>query len=456
MRRMETYNTGKAAGDDGETTKVAGLKSSVLTRATLTVVPVTDNNPLNTTSLVVTSRGGDSTVLASENVLDLVGLTVLSVDGTDQHVVRDVVKVTTVLEPWASHGDVISSSLALALDQDRNASGILAVPRLESSEELKTVTRGGNGNLDTAAVGGRSLVGVAAGVVATAGETVTSRGLKLELLAILVLKSVGEGVEVESTSNAQSNDKVGGSDESVGSRVGIVTTSEVTVVRRDNGVGGTLLDILAVPLSNARTAGVGEDDTTELLKGLELTVTLNGSANLLGTRSNSEDRLGLQTVVESILGDGSSTRHILVRRVGARANQTDLELLGPAVGLDSLLELRDGSSQVRGEGTVDVGLELGQVDLDQLVVLSTLILAKVLGVGAGEVTNLLTLGSLQVVVHAVVEGEERGGGTNLSTHVTDGGHTSGREGVDTRTVVLNDGTSTTLDSQETSDLEDDI
>lgn len=82
---------------------MTGLKSSVLTRATLTIVPVTDNNPLDATGLVVTGSSRDGTIVASEGILDLVGLTVLGVDGTDQHVVGDVVQVSTVFQPWASH-----------------------------------------------------------------------------------------------------------------------------------------------------------------------------------------------------------------------------------------------------------------------------------------------------------------------------------------------------------------
>lgn len=60
-----------------------------------------------------------------------------------------------------------------------------------------------------------------------------------------------------------------------------------------------------------------------------------------------------------------------------------------------------------------MGLELREVDLNELVVLGTLVLAELLCVFAGEVTNVLTLGSGEVVVHAVVEGEDRGGGTDL-------------------------------------------
>lgn len=456
LLQVGLVDTSEGAGDDGETTEVTGLESGVLTGRALTVVPVTNDNPLDTTSLVVTGSSGDGIVLLGEVVLDLVGLTVLLVGGTDQHVVGDVVQVATVLQPRASHGDVVSGGLALALDQNGDVGGILAIPSLEASEDLETIGGGGDSNGDGGTIGGRSLVGVTASIVAASGQAVTGGSLELELLAILALKGVGDGVEVESTSNGHGDDQVGRGNERVSGGVGVVTASEVTVVGRDDGVGLTLLHVLAVPLTNARPTGVGKDDTAVLLEGLELTVTLDGSANLLGTRGNGEQRLGLETVVQSVAGDGSSTGHILVGGVGARADQTDLELLGPLVGLDSLLELGDGSGKIGSEGTVDVGLELIEVDLNELIVLSTLILTEGSSVLAREVTNVLTLGGLQVVVHAVVEGEDRGGSTNLGTHVTDGTHTSARQGVNTGTVVLDDGTGTTLDGEETGDLKDDI
>jgi hypothetical protein len=310
---------------------------------------------------------------------------------------------------------VVGGGLALGLDEDGHVLGVLAIPRLERSKDLETV--GGRGNIDADAgtVLRRSLVSVLARVVASGRETVTSGRRKLELLAVLVLQGIGKGVEVEGSGDGHGDNQIGRGDERVSSGVTVVSAGEVTVVRRDDRVGLTLLDITSVPLTNARTASVGKDDTAELLEGLELTVTLNGGTDLLGTRGDSEGRLGLDTVVEGITSDRGGTGHILVRGVGARTNQTDLELLGPAVLLDSLAELGDRSSQIRSERTVDVRLELGEVDLDELVVLDVLVRAEAVGVGAGEVTDLLSLGGSQVVVHAVVEGEDGGSGTDLST-----------------------------------------
>jgi hypothetical protein len=54
---------------------------------------------------------------------------------------------------------------------------------------------------------------------------------------------------VQSSSDGHSDDKVGRCDEGVGGRVGIVASSEVTVVGRDDRVGLTLLDVGTIPLS---------------------------------------------------------------------------------------------------------------------------------------------------------------------------------------------------------------
>lgn len=137
-----------------------------------------------------------------------------------------------------------------------------------------------------------------------------------------------------------------------------------TLEERDRvltGVNVTLLNILPVPLTDARTASVGEDETADLLEGGHLAVTSDGGTDLLGTGGNGELALGRQTVLVGLASDGSSAGHVLVRRVGARTDEGNLKLLGPAVLLDRILELGEGSSQVGGERTVDVGFELGQV-----------------------------------------------------------------------------------------------
>lgn len=148
--------------------------------------------------------------------------------------------------------------------------------------------------------------------------------------------------------------------------------------------------------------------------------------------------------------------HVLVRRVGARSDQRDLELRRPVVLLHSRGELRDRGSKIGGERTVDVRLEFGEVDLDDLVVLGTLVGLEVMLEGLGVGRDVAALGRAEVVAHARVVGEEGGGRADFGTHVADGGHTRARERLHTSTGVLDDGAGTTLNSEDTRDLEDDI
>ena len=95
-------------------------------------------------------------------------------------------------------------------------------------------------------------------------------------------------------------------------------------------------------------------------------------------------------------------------------------------------------------------------DLDALVVLGTLISLQVVLESLGIVGDSLATGSVEVVDHAVVEGEDGRRRANLGTHVANGGHTRAGERLDTGASVLDDSASATLDGEDASDLEDDI
>ena len=49
---------------------------------------------------------------------DFVDFVVLGVDGSDQHVVGDILQMATELEPRACGGDVVSGALSFDFDQD--------------------------------------------------------------------------------------------------------------------------------------------------------------------------------------------------------------------------------------------------------------------------------------------------------------------------------------------------
>ena len=74
----------------------------------------------------------------------------------------------------------------------------------------------------------------------------------------------------------------------------------------------------------------------------------------------------------------------------------------------------------------------------------------------GVFSYLSSLGGVEVVYHALIEGEEGRGSSNLSTHVTDRSHTRAGERLDTRSVVFNNGTCATFDRQNTRHFQDNV
>jgi hypothetical protein len=185
LLQVRFVDTGERAGDDSKTAEEAWFESGVFAGGALTVVVVTDDNPLNTVVTVPCSSSRNSAVLASLLVLDFVRLAVLRVDSTDQTVLYmtislifrnegkkpklrtgDVFKVATVFEPGTTSGDMVGGTLALNLDENREILRCLAIPRLEGFEELKTVRLGVNSNLDSSTVSGWRLEGVLASIIA--------------------------------------------------------------------------------------------------------------------------------------------------------------------------------------------------------------------------------------------------------------------------------------------------
>jgi hypothetical protein len=87
-----------------------------------------------------------------------------------------------------------------------------------------------------------------------------------------------------------------------------------------------------------------------------------------------------------------------------------------------------------------------------VVVLGTLIRSEVMSESGSILADFRAFSCVEIVDHAVVEREHGRRCTDFSTHVTDSSHTRAGEGFDTGTFVFNDGTCTTFDCEDTSDL----
>ena len=141
----------------------------------------------------------------------------------------------------------------------------------------------------------------------------------------------------------------------------LLTPSNNAGQRILTGVLITLLNVLTIPLTNARSTSISKDNSADFFKDTNLTITFNRSTNLLRTRSNCELALDIQSMSLSLLGDRSSTRHILIRRVSARTDESNFKFLGPVVLLYFFSELRNRGGEIRGERSVNVRLEFREV-----------------------------------------------------------------------------------------------
>lgn len=65
--------------------------------------------------LVVSSSVRDRTKLLGDSIAHGVGLAIFNVDGTDEQVIRDVVQMSTELEPGASSRNVVGGALSFDL-----------------------------------------------------------------------------------------------------------------------------------------------------------------------------------------------------------------------------------------------------------------------------------------------------------------------------------------------------
>ena len=54
----------------------------------------------------------------------------------DKHIVGNVVQVTSVLEPGASHADMVGGALAVNLEQEQSIFNVLPIPLGKWSEKL--------------------------------------------------------------------------------------------------------------------------------------------------------------------------------------------------------------------------------------------------------------------------------------------------------------------------------
>ena len=96
-----------------------------------------------------------------------------------------------------------------------------------------------------------------------------------------------------------------------------------------DGVILPLGHVLSVPLADAGTTSIGEDDATELPHGVGEAVPLDGGPDLFTAGGNVEGSLGLESLGQGLLHQRGHPAHVLVAGVCARTYETVLDLKRP-------------------------------------------------------------------------------------------------------------------------------
>ena len=171
-----------------------------------------------------------------------------------------------------------------------------------------------------------------------------------DLIAVVVGDGVAHRVEVEGPGESQGDDRLGRRDEGQRGGEAVVALGEVAVVRGDDGVDVALLDVVALPLADARSAGVGQHRGADPLEVGQQAVALDGGPDLLGAGGDHERRLAGQSVVGRVAGDAGGPGDVLVGRVGARAHQRRGDLDRPALRTGLVAQVGDGVAPGRACG----------------------------------------------------------------------------------------------------------
>jgi len=254
LLQVGLVQTGEAAGEHGPAPHESGFHGGVLTGGTFAVVVVTHRDPGHAGIAAVARRVGVGLGPVVDGAAALSGLARVGIHGSLEEVGRDVVEMAPVGQPWSRCRYVIGRALALGFHQDQQLDQIGLRVRRERGQQLEPGAGRVYDHLDLATVLGR---GEEAGVtdLEAGGRQLLSYG-HVEVHAVDL---VGQRVEVQGAGQGVGDDRLRRRDEGEGAAAAVVPLREVAVVGGQDGVGLARYHVLALPLTDARTTGVGEN-----------------------------------------------------------------------------------------------------------------------------------------------------------------------------------------------------
>src|SRR5207249_7955279 len=179
------------------------------------------------------------------------------------------------------------------------------------------------GNLDRHAVAvfRRCLVPLFAPREARARQLLRLGRREAERAPVRAPERAVDRIELERARERERRDDLGARQERQGGRAAVVAAGEIPVEGRDDRVWLVATHVRALPLADARAAGVGEYGAAHLLERVEDPVTLDRLVDALGARRDQERNLRAEPGLHPLRRDMSGATHVLVRGVGARADE---------------------------------------------------------------------------------------------------------------------------------------
>jgi hypothetical protein len=462
LLQVGLVDTGERLHQYGVNTEPAWLHGRVLAAGSFTVVLLTNDDLADAIVAVSHTTFRNGHVVVRDVVEYSVGLLAVSVDGTNETVVRDVLQVTTELQPRAGHRDMVGRTLAFRLDEDAHVLDLLILNGQEGCQQLQAVAVWVNNHFDTGTVFGRSLEASVSYGEAVGWQFVALWFCEFHLFPFIVGQGIRQRIELHGAGEGHGSYQLGAGDETARLRVTVVTLGEVPVEGSEDGVGTRRIVGMTGPLADTRATGVGQYDAVDGLESIQDAIAFGREADLLGTGRYGELRLELKALGRSVFGDVGGAVEVFVAGVGTRADQADFQYGREFELVYSSGELGNREGTVWRVGAVDVRLQRIEVDFDNAVeVLLRVgvhfgVSGEVLGDLVGQLGHIGAVGGFQVTRHRLVVTEGRGRCSDLGTHITDGAFTGTANAVGAFAEVFHDGTSTALNGQDTGDLEDNV
>ena len=187
---------------------------------------------------------------------------------------------------------------------------------------------------------------------------------------------------------------------------------KIPVEGSHDGVRPERIIRLPFPLTDARSAGIGHYGCSRCLEIGYHSVTDGSAVHLFRPRIHQQRRSHLQSLILQLTDQRSRTTQILIRRVGARTDESDLHATGIPVRLYFCRKFRQWAGRIRCERTVQIRFQSREVNLNHPVVILfglRIHLRIRLQVGShlrGQCSHFLPAGRTQISRHFLVIREQ--------------------------------------------------